>query len=139
MRRTLTFSHAMTRVIIVTAGLVVLSGCKERSVSAAETDINQILKAISGYYAEYGVAPTGTNSEIAAILQGANPRGIVFFGWHKEPGRKEKNLADRWGTHYEFDPQTNKFRIISAGPNLQFADEDDLSYEINYEDSPRKP
>lgn len=48
-------------------------------------------------------------------------------GW-RGPYIEENKLKDPWDNSFNYESDGRQFKITSAGPNLQFGDEDDITY-----------
>lgn len=45
----------------------------------------------------------------------------------REAYLEEGNIADAWGTAFQFQKTGNKIKVVSAGPDLEFGSDDDLT------------
>jgi hypothetical protein len=80
------------------------------------------------YASRYGGNPVGTNPEITAVLNGANPQQIVFLNSDDGLRVDERGqLLDNWGTPYFFHQISGtEMEIHSAGPDRKMWTQDDL-------------
>jgi hypothetical protein len=80
------------------------------------------------YNARFGGNPVGTNPEITAALNGANPKQVVFL--NSEDGLRVNDrgeLVDNWGTPFFFHQiSSSEMEIRSAGPDHKMWTRDDL-------------
>jgi hypothetical protein len=80
------------------------------------------------YSMRFGGNPIGTNPEITAALNGANPRQVVFL--NPEDGMRVNErgqLVDNWGTPFFFHQiSRTDMEIHSAGPDRRMWTGDDL-------------
>ena len=92
-------------------------------VSSVTLDVNAIAVAISLYHKAFHKYPQGNHAAIIRALTGKNPTKTVFL----ESDLNEKHeFLDSWGTAYDIQlSQNGELKIISAGPNGIFGDEND--------------
>jgi hypothetical protein len=80
------------------------------------------------YNQRFGSNPVGTNPEITAALNGANPHQVVFI--NAEDGlriNEHGQLVDNWGTPFFFHQISGtEMEIHSAGPDRKMWTDDDL-------------
>ncbi len=90
--------------------------------------LEKVAHAIRDYASMFGGNPVGTNPEIAAALQGNNPRQSNFI--NAEAGLRlnaGSELVDAWGTPYFFHQLSGReMEIRSAGPDRILWTPDDL-------------
>ena len=84
--------------------------------------------AIRSYGAMFDGNPVGTNPEIAAALDGDNPKGVRFLDPEKGMRLNSSGeLVDNWGTPFFFHQLSGaETEIRSAGPDKQMWTQDDL-------------
>lgn len=87
--------------------------------SATKNDVTQIAVALQQFKSEYGNYPTGSENQLIAILQGNNPKKIVFIELPKKQFDKSGNFIDQWGTPYRIDTSDldSKPKVWSFGKN----------------------
>jgi hypothetical protein len=82
---------------------------------------------IHNYHAAFGENPVGTNPEIAAALQGKNPRQINFLADSGLRLNGKGEIIDGYGTPFFFHQISgNEMEIRSAGPDKVMWSADDL-------------
>ena len=90
--------------------------------------LEKVAHAIHDYASMFGGNPVGTNPEIAAALNGNNPRQANFID--AEAGLRlnaNGELVDAWGTPYFFHQLSGReMEIHSAGPDRILWTSDDL-------------
>jgi len=93
-----------------------------------EIVLEKVAHVIRDYASMFGGNPVGTNPEIAAALDGHNPRQSHFL--NAEFGMRlnaNGELVDPWGTPYFFHQlSANEMEIHSAGPDRIIWTADDL-------------
>ena len=100
-------------------------------ISTAEKDpmhtIRVLAFALHSYKDTYGTYPKGSsNCEIINYLNGGNSKKLLFIDINNKLD-KNGDYIDEWETPLKFEFKDNKILIISAGPNREFGDEDDIS------------
>jgi hypothetical protein len=87
--------------------------------SGTKNDVTQIAVALQQFKSEYGNYPSGSENELIAILQGNNPKGIVFIELPKKQFDNSGNFIDQWGTPYRIDASgsDSKPKVWSFGKN----------------------
>lgn len=92
------------------------------------TVLENMRTAFHQYSQRFGGNPVGVNREIAAALNGGNPRQVVFLNAEDGlvvNGRGE--LVDNWGTPFFFHQLSRTdIEIRSAGPDRKMWNSDDL-------------
>lgn len=93
-----------------------------------ETVLENVRTAIRNYGAMFDGNPVGTNPEIAAALNGGNPKGVNFLEAEKGMRLNARGeLVDPWGTPFFFHQLSGtETEIRSAGPDKQMWTADDL-------------
>jgi len=92
------------------------------------SDIKTLSLAISNYYGEYSQLPDSSNQDLVNILQGNNPRKLVFLHSYKI---KDGKYFDPWATPYKIIINSiSNFFLTSAGKDKQFNTSDDISYKL---------
>jgi len=82
---------------------------------------------IHNYHAAFGENPVGTNPEIAAALQGKNPRQINFLADSSLQLNGKGEIIDGYGTPFFFHQiSAHEMEIHSAGPDKVLWTPDDL-------------
>ena len=82
---------------------------------------------IHNYHAAFGENPVGTNPEIAAALQGKNPKQINFLADSGLRLNSKEEMVDAYGTPFFFHQISgNEMEIRSAGPDKVMWTSDDL-------------
>jgi hypothetical protein len=95
---------------------------------APGTALENMRGAFHEYHSRFGGNPVGTNPEITAALNGANPAHAVFLD-PKDAMRinNRGELVDSWGTPYFFHQlSASVMEIRSAGPDCKLWTADDL-------------
>ncbi len=91
------------------------------------TVLDKARVTIHNYHAAFGENPVGTNPEIAAALQGKNPRQINFLAESGLRLNGEGEIVDGYGTPFFFHQISgNEMEIRSAGPDKVMWTSDDL-------------
>jgi hypothetical protein len=81
---------------------------------------------IHNYHAAFGENPVGNNSEIAAALQGKNPKQINFFAESSLRLNDKGEIVDGYGTPFFFHQISGQeMEIHSAGPDKVMWTSDD--------------
>ena len=92
------------------------------------TVLENVRAVFRQYHLRFGSNPVGTNPEIAATLNGRNPRQVVFL--HPDDGLQVNargELVDNWGTPFFFHQLSRtEMEIHSAGPDRMMWSADDL-------------
>ena len=78
-------------------------------------------------YARY---PIGTNSQVLHLLQGDNPKRVVFLNVPIKNGTN--HFFDPWGSDYKIEVSEERIHLQSAGPNKVFGDSDDFVFEKKF-------
>ncbi len=82
---------------------------------------------IHNYHAAFGENPVGTNPEIAAAVQGKNPKQLNFFAESGLRLNGKGEIVDGYGTPFFFHQISgNEMEIRSAGPDKVMWTSDDL-------------
>jgi hypothetical protein len=82
---------------------------------------------IHNYHTAFGENPVGNNPEIAAALQGKNPKQINFLGDSGLRLNGKGEIVDGYGTPFFFHQISgNEMEIRSAGPDKVMWTADDL-------------
>ena len=83
----------------------------------SKNDAVQISMGLRDYKSEFGVYPSGNQSQIIEALRGKNPKGIVFI----EPSERQINqngeFIDSWGYPFQIDFSFEKPHVWSLGKN----------------------
>jgi len=91
------------------------------------TVLDKARVTIHNYHAAFGENPVGTNPEIAAALQGKNPRQINFLAESGLRLNGKGEILDGYGTPFFFHQISgNEMEIRSAGPDKVMWTADDL-------------
>jgi hypothetical protein len=92
------------------------------------TVMEHIRSVFREYNQRFGGNPVGTNPEITAALNGANPRQVVFLNEADGMRLNERGqLVDNWGTPFFFHQLSRtEMEIHSAGPDRKMWTADDL-------------
>jgi len=91
------------------------------------TVLDKARVTIHNYHAAFGENPVGTNPEIAAALQGKNPRQINFLAESGLRLNGKGEIVDGYGTPFFFHQISgNEMEIRSAGPDKVMWTPDDL-------------
>ena len=102
---------------ILGAGAVVnvTANIESAKVTAAQESVNNIKGAVTSYYLKYKKYPTDLkdlvkeDSDGVAVLEGG-----------------EGALEDQWGSEFKYERKGSKITIISAGPDGEFGNDDDV-------------
>ena len=89
---------------------------KKASIAATRTSIGNIGVAIDAYEIEAGRFPT----DLKQLTLATQDRGPLI---------QSANISDSWGTEFQYNPNKGSFQyeIRSAGPDMQFGTEDDIT------------
>ena len=90
---------------------------------------SQLQVACQAYQEEYGILPkVSGNVGMTDVLNGNNPKKIVFIEFHSKSLNQNKEVIDPWGTplRFGFLPDSD-ILIESAGKDRIFETKDDLS------------
>ena len=68
----------------------------------AQNDTTLLKTALIAYLGEYDQPLKGDNTTLLKILQGSNPKGIVFIEPEQKQISKEGIFLDPWGSPYVF-------------------------------------
>jgi hypothetical protein len=99
----------------------------EPSALAPLTVLDKTRVLIQNYHSAFGENPVGTNPEIAAALQGKNPRQINFLADSRLRLNGKGEIIDGYGTPFFFHQISgNEMEIRSAGPDKVMWTADDL-------------
>ncbi|MCV6637763.1 hypothetical protein [Candidatus Albibeggiatoa sp. nov. NOAA] len=112
------------------------------TIPGAIMQMKSIISGISRHSIFFKEVIQGTNAEISQILLGNNPKQQILVGLSEVNEKGE--LVDLWGTHFDihvsplelasiqsrYPPM--EFKIVSAGPNKIFGDDDDYMLEGKY-------
>ena len=97
-------------VILLVGGFLALLLCPDiastghpEGRSEEKNSVIQLIVAAKGYRSEYGEPPKGDRKTILQVLQGNNPRKIVFIELNPKRITKEGIFVDPWGSPYAFD------------------------------------
>jgi hypothetical protein len=91
------------------------------------TVLDKTRVTIHNYHAAFGENPVGTNPEIAAALQGKNPRQINFLAESGLRLNGKGEIVDGYGIPFFFHQISgNEMEIRSAGPDKVMWTSDDL-------------
>jgi len=130
--------YGVVALLIVLAVLLTVMPIGGRVFTAAKkarlaSEFTQIQTAVHGYYTEYSVYPSASDSAtLVRILSGAakegNARQIPFINLKPSDLDAQGNLLDPWGTPVEVSVMTDgKIRFRSAGPDKIFGTADDIT------------
>ncbi len=98
-----------------------------RAALDAQTGVEELRIIFRDFRTLFGENPTGTNAEITAALDGANPKGARLLT--PEAGQRGENgeLLDVWGTPYFFHSLSAQWtEVRSAGPDRRMWTPDDI-------------
>jgi len=84
-------------------------GSGEGKVARAMNDVDVLVAAAQAYIREYGDNPKGDSPQVLNILQGHNPRKIVFLEIDPQSLSKNGGFLDPWGSEYVFDFSNTQF------------------------------
>ena len=93
----------------------VTANIESAKVTAAQESVNNIKGAVTSYYLKYKKYPTDLkdlvkeDSDGVAVLEGG-----------------EGALEDQWGSEFKYERKGSKITIISAGPDGEFGNDDDV-------------
>jgi hypothetical protein len=91
------------------------------------TVLDKARVVIHNYHAAFGENPVGTNPEIAAALQGKNPKQINFLAVSGLRLNDKGEIIDGYGTPFFFHQISGQeMEIRSAGPDRVMWTSDDL-------------
>ena len=91
-------------------------------------EITSFAASMESYKIEFGSYPTGDNRAILGVLQGNNPKKLIFLDVHPRSISADGAFVDPWQTPYEITIRsTNSVSIRSAGKNKRFGDADDVT------------
>ena len=92
-----------------------------------QTVLDKARVLIHNYHAAFGENPVGTNPEIAAALQGKNPKQINFLAESGLRLNGKGEMVDGYGTPFFFHQISgNEMEIRSAGPDKVMWTSDDM-------------
>jgi len=92
-----------------------------------QTVLDKARVTIHNYHAAFGENPVGTNPEIAAALQGKNPKQINFLAESGLRLNGKGEIVDGYGTPVFFHQISgNEMEIRSAGPDKVMWTADDM-------------
>jgi hypothetical protein len=98
----------------------------EVNVELITADLDKLSLSMRDYRTLMSQNPVGTNEEIAAALNGGNPKGARLAP-EDSTVNGEGKLVDRWGTPYFFHQMSaTSMEIHSAGPDKKMGTEDDI-------------
>ena len=99
----------------------------ESSALSPSVALDKTRVLIHNYHAAFGENPVGTNPEIAAALQGKNPKQINFFAESGLRLNGKGEIVDGYGTPFFFHQISgNEMEIRSAGPDKVMWTSDDV-------------
>ncbi|HEY1489419.1 MAG TPA: hypothetical protein VGF90_00150, partial [Verrucomicrobiae bacterium] len=91
------------------------------------TVLDKARVVIHNYHAAFGENPVGTNPEIAAALQGKNPKQINFLAESGLRLNDKGEIIDGYGTPFFFHQISgHEMEIRSAGPDKVMWTSDDM-------------
>ena len=84
----------------------------------AKNDVVQLKTALQAYLVEYDQPPPGDKATLMKILQGFNPKKIVFIAPEKKQISRDGVFIDPWGSPYTFGYSTPSYSwAYSFGKN----------------------
>jgi hypothetical protein len=85
---------------------------------SALSDVMQLIAALKAYRVEYGHFPFGNHSQIVSVLEGDNPRRIVFLEFPSVARSSNGEFLDPWRTPYRIDTSDpSTLKVCSFGRN----------------------
>ncbi len=92
-------------------------------------EFQQVQTAVLNYHSEYGEDPVAAdNASLTKMLEGANPRRIIFASFRPGEQSAAGELLDPWGTPLEMSPGAGGALVIrSGGPDRTFGTADDVT------------
>jgi hypothetical protein len=104
-----------------------IAGTNEPPALPPLTVLDKARVVIHNYHAAFGENPVGTNPEIAAALQGKNPKQINFLAESGLRLNDKGEIIDGYGTPFFFHQISGQeMEIRSAGPDRVMWSSDDL-------------
>ncbi len=91
--------------------------------------IHVIEKAMAEYAVDYGSLPEGENTVIAGLLLGENSREKEYIS-RKSVVLRDGILVDFWKQPLRFQADGQADKVMSAGKNGVFGDEDDIGSQL---------
>jgi len=85
-------------------------------------DVVTLFEALQKYKENVGAYPVGSNSEIAKMLQGKNPKSVIILVGRKTELNDKGEFVDPWGTALRIYFSDSGILVRSAGPNRRFDD-----------------
>jgi hypothetical protein len=119
--------------LVIVAFLPIFRTAKIRKPSRVELKIVELLSALKEYKSVYGAYPEGEGTLILKKLLGENQRQKVFL----DPSSVNTNgdYSDPWGNPFKIEVvERTNLLFTSAGPNHQFGDKDDISFDSSKPD-----
>lgn len=106
----------MKSVILLIMVAAIAAGCRGNSkkVSLAESQLRGLATAIDAYEVDNDHFPTNLT-----VLGGRPPFGVPYT-------KARDSLVDPWGTPYSYAVHSNRYDLISAGPDGRLGTADDV-------------
>ena len=123
----------MKQVVTVIVLIAILAGAgwvvRNRTAVNASThnqrfndDVVTLFEALQKYKEYLGTYPVGSNSEIAKMLKGKNPKQVIILVGRKTELNDKGEFVDPWGTPLRIYFSDTGILVRSAGPNRRFDD-----------------
>jgi hypothetical protein len=123
----------MKRVILVIGVLTILAGVawvaktwSAFSINARtqrfNDDVVTLFESLQKYKENVGSYPVGSNSDIAKMLKGKNPKNVIILVGRKTDLNDKGEFVDPWGTPLRIYFSDTGILVRSAGPNRRFDD-----------------
>lgn len=68
------------------------------------------------------------NQWLSSYAENKDPASVTLFRLREDIKLAEEDFLDGWGTEFNYVPDTESYRLISAGPDRLFGTADDLQY-----------
>jgi len=124
-------------ITIIAGSLVMLAGSifyylffwPDHQRMGTSMSIHVIEKGLVEYAKDYGALPSIDNGEIAGLLLGENSREKEYIG-RKTVVLRDGLLVDFWKRPLRFEADADTAKVLSAGKNGEFDDDDDIGSQL---------
>src|SRR3954463_8076505 len=113
-------------IALLAGGAYVMKGFTAFRVNAGtqrfNDDVVTLFESLQKYKENVGSYPVGSNSDIAKMLKGKNPKNVIILVGRKPDLNDKGEFVDPWGTPLRIYFSDTGILVRSAGPNRRFDD-----------------
>lgn len=97
----------------------IVGNIEKAKLTAAKDSVDNIANAITSFYLANKKYP----NDLKDLIKDRGDEEAILKGG-------EGALEDPWGTEYKMEKRGKKFAVISAGPDMEFGNDDDIRSDV---------